>query len=286
MRTKEALDTRHRGAVIKHNHFFDIYDSHLSHLQDKKEFKILEIGVYNGGSLFMWKNYFPHADIIGIDIDSYTKRWIDEKRDIKIHIGDQCDIKFLQKVVDEEGPFDLIIDDGGHENNQIITSLEFLFDHLKEDGIYVVEDTFASYYPEYSCDKNKDTFNNPLNPILKSFDPKKTSMEFLKNLTDKLNCWAYRDKEAKHLKKKGKLDSYEKGIYAIHFYDSIVFINKFPRPGSKSFGKDKWYNHVDEQKEFHYNEIEEEWYNGYGYKEEAKSYVNSLNLKNQKEWKK
>ena len=71
---KEAFDNRHRGAMIKHDHFFDIYDSHLSYRQDD-EMKILEIGVFNGGSLYMWKNYFQNSSIIGLDIDPFTKRW-------------------------------------------------------------------------------------------------------------------------------------------------------------------------------------------------------------------
>ena len=263
MKLIEAFNSRHRGAMIKHDHFFDIYDSHLYHLKEKKDLKILEIGVYNGGSLYMWNNYFPGSKITGIDIDPYTKRWNDPSRNINVYIGDQCDTKFLKTVVEKEGPFDIIIDDGGHENNQIITSFNFLFDYLKEDGTYVVEDTFASYQPGYDCDRKKDTFGNKLNPILKPFDEKNTSMEFLKGLTDKLNCWSYRSEEAGYLKKDGELDKFEKGIYSMHFYDSIVFINKFPRQGDKSFGNDKWYPHLDEQKEYMYDQ---NGYNGYGAK--------------------
>ncbi len=260
---REAFDNRHRGAMIKHNHFFDIYDSHLSYRQND-EMKILEIGVYNGGSLYMWRNYFPNSSVIGIDIDPFTKRWEEEDKDIKIYLGDQCDTKFLQRVCDEEGPFDLIIDDGGHENHQIITSLEFLFGHLKVGGTYVVEDTFASYWPEYDCDRKKDTSGNDLNPILKPFDKKHTSMEFLKGITDTLNVWAYRSDEAGDLKKTGKLNQYEKYLHSIHFYDSIVFINKQKRDGEKSFGKDKWYEHkVGQEAEFVHNNVTGENYFGY-----------------------
>ena len=94
MSLKEAFDNRHRGAMIKADHFFDIYDSHLSHLRDEK-LNILEIGVFNGGSLYMWKNYFPNSKVTGIDIDPYTKRWEETDKDIKVYIGDQCDLKFL-----------------------------------------------------------------------------------------------------------------------------------------------------------------------------------------------
>lgn len=265
MTLREAFDKRHRGAMIKHDHFFDIYDSHLSYRQSD-EMKVLEIGVYNGGSLYMWRNYFPNSSIVGVDIDPFTKRWEEKDKNIKIYIGDQCDTEFLQKVCDEEGPFDLIIDDGGHENNQIITSLEFLFQHLKIGGTYVVEDTFASYWPNYSCDRGKGTMGENLNPILKPFDKKSTSMEFLKSITDSLNVWAYRSEEAGEFKKNGSLNQYEMYLHSVHFYDSIVFINKQKRNNDKSFGEDKWYEHkLGQNAEFTYDKITGE--NSFGYKE-------------------
>ncbi len=261
---KEAFDNRHRGAMIKHDHFFDIYDSHLAYRQND-EMKILEIGVYNGGSLYMWRNYFKNSKVIGIDIDPFCKRWEEPDRDVKIYLGDQCDKKFLQEVCDKEGPFDLIIDDGGHENNQIITSFEFLWPHLKVGGTYVVEDTFASYWPKYTCDRDEGTNGEALNPILKPFNKKTTSMEFLKGLTDSLNVWAYRDEQAYELRKTGKLDEYEKYIHSVHFYDSIVFINKQKRPGEKSFGDDLWYEHKQGQEaEFQHSSVTGE--NQFGYK--------------------
>jgi hypothetical protein len=269
---KEAFDKRHRGAMIKHDHFFDIYDSHLSHLQNKN-LKILEIGVYNGGSLYMWKNYFPNSKVTGLDIDPYCKRWAEPDKDINVYIGDQCDTDFLKEVCEKEGPFDLIIDDGGHINHQIITSFEFLFDYLKEGGTYVVEDTFASYYPKYGdneSDREIGTRGEILNPVLKPFDKNNTSMEFLKSLTDKLNVWAYRSDEAGELKKTGKIDKYEKSLYSMHFYDCIVFINKITRPGNNpgenSFGKDVWYEHIDRNKEYMIDPVTKT--NGYGYKED------------------
>ena len=90
-------------------------------------------------------------------------------------------------------------------------------------------------------------------------------MEFLKNITDKLNCWAYRDDEAKQMKKTGKLDKYETDAFSVHFYDSIVFIQKFPRPNDKSFGEDKWYDHPDKIKEFGLIELNGSYYNFYGF---------------------
>ena len=72
MKLIDALKNRERGAVIKHDHFFSVYDSHLYQYKNKSDLKVLEIGVYNGGSLYMWKKYFPQAKIVGIDRDWET----------------------------------------------------------------------------------------------------------------------------------------------------------------------------------------------------------------------
>lgn len=241
MKLKDAFDSRLKGGMIKHDHFFPIYDQHLSDLQRRSNLKVLEIGVYNGGSLYMWKNFLPNSQIVGIDIDPYCEQWADPSNNVRVYRGDQCDTSLLQRVCELEGPFDLIIDDGGHENNQIITSLEFLFPHLNNNGWYVVEDTFAAYQPNHSCDRTRGTNGEELNPILKDFDPQKTSMEFLKSLADKLNAWAYRAPEAEHLRVEGEWDEYEKNLYSMHFYDSIVFIQKKSRDTEDCFGKSVWY---------------------------------------------
>lgn len=53
--------------IHKWVHYFDIYERHFSRFRNRK-MTILEIGVYQGGSLQMWKNYFgPQAEIYGVD---------------------------------------------------------------------------------------------------------------------------------------------------------------------------------------------------------------------------
>ena len=78
-------------------HYFNIYNENFSKYKNKK-ITILEIGVFNGGSLKMWQNYFS-ADslIVGIDIISKCKKY--EKDNIKIYIGDQTDLSFLGSVI-------------------------------------------------------------------------------------------------------------------------------------------------------------------------------------------
>jgi len=239
----QARDNRMLGALIKHTHYFDVYDSFLSSLQEEIP-NILEIGVYNGGSLYMWKEYFPNSKIVGIDIDEYCKQFEDPSSNIFVELGDQCDSIFLHNINEKYGPFDLIIDDGGHESYQTIFSLKTLFPMLKNGGTYVIEDTFHSYWPEYNCDREKSTYGKETGLIKLKSDI--TSMDFLKSLCDKVNVWAYKGEdatEAKHLRKFEELDDFENSLFSIHFYDGMCMLQKCYRVNGKSYGEPKWYGH-------------------------------------------
>ena len=97
-----------------------------------------------------------------------------EEPRIRIHRGSQVDLPFLDSVLAEHGAPELIIDDGSHINEHIITTLKHLFPRLKEGGYYVIEDTQTSYWPEFGGD-SQDLHNAP------------TAMNHFKALVDGLN---------------------------------------------------------------------------------------------------
>ena len=79
----------------KHTTYFDVYDKLFFNYRNKK-ITFVEIGVYGGGSLFMWRNFFgPKARIIGIDLDPNAKKW--EKFGFEIFIGNQSSHSFWSK---------------------------------------------------------------------------------------------------------------------------------------------------------------------------------------------
>ncbi|MDQ2695739.1 MAG: hypothetical protein M3Z21_10260, partial [Pseudomonadota bacterium] len=95
------------------------YETHFAPLRRKK-INVLEIGIggyknpkHGGGSLRMWRTYFPKARVFGIDI--YDKSLHDERR-IKTFKGSQVDDVFMESVLKETGPIDIVIDDGSHKN--------------------------------------------------------------------------------------------------------------------------------------------------------------------------
>tara|TARA_Y100000310_G_scaffold7170_1_gene7896 strand:- start:33 stop:815 length:783 start_codon:yes stop_codon:yes gene_type:complete len=114
-----------------------------------KDLLVLEIGVFRGASLNVLSSYFTNSRVVGIDIrpESEIKQYEDEEEDRYVRIGSQTDTEFLQKVIDEFGDPDIIIDDGSHTCRDVTQTFEFLWPHLKPGGIYVVEDIHMSYDP-------------------------------------------------------------------------------------------------------------------------------------------
>jgi hypothetical protein len=129
-------------------HYFAAYEAVFGPNRTKP-LRIMEIGVLEGASLRMWKEYFSHPDtvIVGIDIEPNCIRYDAPSKGIRVRIGSQTDGSFLKSVTEEFGPFDLIIDDGSHRSSHIIKSFNHLFaDALKDSGIYLVEDLHANYW--------------------------------------------------------------------------------------------------------------------------------------------
>jgi cephalosporin hydroxylase len=136
------LSNKERNGMHKPMAYFEIYEKHFSKFKNKK-IKILEIGIENGGSLAMWKQYFGKGtEVVGIDINSKCKKF--EEEGIKIYIGDQANEIFLAHVIGMEGGFDIVIDDGGHLMTQQITSFNILYESVRDSGVYLCEDTGTS----------------------------------------------------------------------------------------------------------------------------------------------
>ena len=109
-----------------------------------RKIKILEIGLLGGDSLLSWRCYFPRATTIGMDID--PKPGLAGSR-TRIYLADQSSATDLEAVAAKEGPFDIIIDDGSHQNAHQIFTFHQLFDSLRDGGIYVMEDVQTSFWP-------------------------------------------------------------------------------------------------------------------------------------------
>lgn len=136
---EKFFDARQEGRGIwKWRHYFEIYEEHFSRFRGQ-EVHVLEIGVYSGGSLEMWRDYFgPQAHLYGVDIEPACKAY--EGKGVRILIGDQADRSFWQRFRAGIPTLDIVIDDGGHTYDQQRATLEELLPHLRPGGVYLCED--------------------------------------------------------------------------------------------------------------------------------------------------
>jgi len=187
--------------INKWQHYFDVYERHLSRFRGQ-EITILEIGVSQGGSLQMWRNYFgSEAKIYGIDVDPRCKDF--EEENVEIFIGSQSDRKFLQGVVRQIPPIDILIDDGGHTMQQQIISFEELFDKVKPKGVYIVEDLHTSYWLKFGGGHRR----------------RGTFIEYSKNFIDYLNAWHSKQRTLRK-------NTFTTSVRSLHYYDSMLVIEK------------------------------------------------------------
>ena len=180
--------------------FLPIYEKYFLDFKNKN-FNFLEIGIDDGGSLKLWRKYFPNANIVGLDI--FPKDFVIEG--VKMFQGDQSNISDLKKITNEYNKFDIIIDDGSHVSKQTIKSFYYLFDYLNIGGLYIIEDLQTSYLPNFGGSRIN----------LK----KNTSMNFVKSLADSINY----ELNDRPFYKKNKFDGY---IKFVHFFQNIAFIKK------------------------------------------------------------
>jgi hypothetical protein len=139
-------NTRNEGAGIwKWDHYFDVYHRHFDRFRNT-DVHILEIGIYSGGSLEMWRDYFgPRCHVYGVDVEEACLRYASDS--IEVFIGDQADRDFWRRFRSDVPRLDIVVDDGGHKPDQQATSLEELLPHLSPGGVYVVEDVHGVRNP-------------------------------------------------------------------------------------------------------------------------------------------
>ena len=126
------------NGIWKWEHYFEIYHRHLSRFVGQKV-NVVEIGIYSGGSLEMWRSYFGEkSHIYGIDIEEACRVY--ENDHISVFIGDQADRAFWSAFRKSAKGIDIIIDDGGHTPKQQQITLEEMLPNLRPGGVYLCED--------------------------------------------------------------------------------------------------------------------------------------------------
>lgn len=124
--------------IWKWLHYFNVYHQHLQKFVGR-EISLVEVGVYSGGSMPMWREYFGQGcQVHGIDIQEECKAY--ENDHTTIHIGDQADRRFWGQFRKAVPQVDVLIDDGGHTPEQQMVTLEEMLPHLRPGGVFICED--------------------------------------------------------------------------------------------------------------------------------------------------
>lgn len=133
----------------QHAHYLRNYEDYFRSFVDKPV-KLLELGVYKGGSLLLWRDYFENGLIVGLDAEPVQLS--DATGRIRIYQGQQQDTALLDRIAQDNAPegFDVIIDDCSHIGELTRITFWNLFDHhLKPGGLYVIEDWSTGYWNEF-----------------------------------------------------------------------------------------------------------------------------------------
>jgi hypothetical protein len=199
---EKHFEANEANRILKWKHYFDIYERHFSQFRGT-QVNVVEFGVQHGGSARMWLDYFgAGATVYGIDIDPRCATVASEK--INIIIGDQEDKGFLRTLVDTLPKIDVLIDDGGHTMKQQINTFEVMFPAIQSRGVYLCEDLHTSYWEKWGGGYKRDG----------------TFIEYSKNFIDYINAW-HVDEVA--------VSPFTKSANSLHFYDSVLVIEKQPR---------------------------------------------------------
>jgi len=213
----------------KIEHYFDLYDQWFHKFVGRGP-KILEVGVQFGGSAKLWRDYFgPGTLVTGVDVNPQC-----EPCDyLELIVMDQGSEESWNNLRDRFGVsyFDIVIEDGSHENRDQIVTLNESFAMLKDGGIYFCEDVHTSYYNGVRVEggglESKDSF-----------------VEYAKKLADVVN--------ERHTKfalgvgptpagphvRQDLLDRFGH-VRGVHFYDSVVVLEKDSPPIFRRVNSDK-----------------------------------------------
>lgn len=179
-------------------HYFPIYERFLSRWVGT-DARVLEIGVFRGGGLDLLSDYLgAQVQLVGMDIDAHAADLADER--FPVFIGDQSNPDHLRALNDQYGPFDVIIDDGGHTIHQQVTSAETLFPLLNDGGVYLIEDVHTSYWDQYLDDGERNL------------------LDWVRDRLDDLNAY--------HHSREIDLTEWQSTLRAVHAYDSVVVLEK------------------------------------------------------------
>ena len=142
MRRPTLSEIRSRSGYItgKTEELLRDYDRLCGHLRDAP-ISLMEVGFTDIGSLFLWRDYFLHGEIVGVALFPPV-RFTDPSDRIQIFSGDQAKPTAIDTVASVAGMdrFHIIIHSVLSDGSLCVATFDNLFHkHLKPGGFYVLE---------------------------------------------------------------------------------------------------------------------------------------------------
>lgn len=131
---RECFDT-HGCDKGKRHGYERLYEPIFAPLRNSK-IRILEIGILSGASISVWVEYFPHAEVIGIDTFERVK-----PQDVAVL--KHPNVSWWKLDSTKEAPdveVDIVIDDGYHTPDAQLATFQKYFPLLRSGGLYFIED--------------------------------------------------------------------------------------------------------------------------------------------------
>jgi len=138
----KAVKAREKWAYSR-AYLTDVYPNYFEPMRDKVQ-KVLEIGIWRGGSALALREYFPNAVIVGADIEldrDLRRANYDRLTLVQVDQGRPEDLKRLGDL----GPYDFIIEDGSHSFSHQVLAMETLPQYLKPGGVLFIEDVIPKH---------------------------------------------------------------------------------------------------------------------------------------------
>ena len=149
-----------------HTQYLRNYEHYFEPLR-REPVRLFELGIKEGGSLLLWRDYFERGLVVGLDVEPVQLD--DPTGRIRTYQGMQQDTALLDRIALENAPegFDIIIDDCAHIGVLARASFWHLFDHhLKRGGVYIVEDWGTGYWDLWVDGVAYRRGRKELNPLL------------------------------------------------------------------------------------------------------------------------
>jgi hypothetical protein len=192
MNILEKLHQQHKYTTDKmqSKDYLNSYCFHFDKFREKIK-TFLEIGVLRGESLVMWADYFPNANIIGVDTRT---SYVPSNDRIKVEIGDATNADFIKFITNKYGMFDIVLDDGSHYSSHMRRSFNLLYPFT--NYLYCIEDLGTQYENPWGKFLDGQSMMVDLYNLVDSnnINNKADFVDYMQVCFSRMQCFIYKNK--------------------------------------------------------------------------------------------